>query len=285
VNKFLKLLRYRLFRRNNLLKTVKYDNIKQHTQLKLQKFNQQYPANVVTIKQKSQKNKSWQSYAKTDKGNRRHYNQDAFLNRPDLGLWVVADGMGGHQAGDVASRMIIHQLNKLRLTNEIYPSINLVQQCLQQVNKTLRQFGENLFGGQTVGSTVIALLANANHFTYLWAGDSRLYRLRNHKLKQLSKDHSEDNEANLLLAGKKNHAITRAVGAFEKLKLDCGVVETRSGDKFLLCSDGLDNEVVFYEIEQILNNNDYQTCVDALIALTLSREARDNVTVLVVEVS
>ena len=282
INEFSNLLGYRLFERNNSLITDKANNLQQQTQLKLQKFNQQYSDNAVGVEIKLQENKHWRSYAITDKGNRRRYNQDAFLNRPDLGLWVVADGMGGHKAGDVASRMIVHKMNALELTDELYPCIGLVQQCLQQVNQTLRLFAKEIFAGQTVGSTVIALLANANYFSYTWAGDSRLYRLRNKKLEQLSVDHSEKNEG-FLLSPKNNHAITRAVGAFDELELDSAVVEGRAGDKFLLCSDGLDNEVLFHEIEQIMND-DYQTNVNALISLTLSREARDNVTVLVVEV-
>ncbi len=282
VNEFSNLLGYRLFERNKPLMIEKPHNLKQQTQLKLQKFNQQYSDNAISVETGQQENKHWRSYAITDKGNRRRYNQDAFLNRPDLGLWVVADGMGGHQAGDVASRMIVHKMNALELTKALYPCIDLVQQCLQQVNQTLRLFAKEIFAGQTVGSTVIALLANDNHFSYLWAGDSRLYRLRNQKLEQLSVDHSEKNEG-LFFSPRNNHAITRAVGAFDELELDSAVVEGRSGDKFLLCSDGLDNEVLFHEIEQIMNN-DYQTNVNGLISLTLSREARDNVTVLVVEV-
>jgi len=282
VNEFSNLLGYRLFERNEPLMIEKTHNLKQQTQLKLQKFNQQYSDNAVSVETGQAENKHWRSYAITDKGNRRRYNQDAFLNRPDLGLWVVADGMGGHQAGDVASRMIVHKMNALKLTDAIYSCISLVQQCLQQVNQTLRQYAKEIFAGQTIGSTVIVLLANANHFSYLWAGDSRLYRLRNQKLEQLSVDHSEKNEG-LLFSPKNNHAITRAVGAFDELELDSAVIEGRSGDKFLLCSDGLDNEVLFHEIEQLMNNN-YQTSVNTLISLTLSREARDNVTVLVVEV-
>ncbi|NOQ36983.1 MAG: serine/threonine-protein phosphatase, partial [Methylococcaceae bacterium] len=147
------------------------------------------------------------------------------------------------------------------------------------------QFAVELFDNQTVGSTVIALLGTEHHFAYLWAGDSRLYRLRAGKLEQLSVDHSEGNaDDSLLVPAKKSHVITRAVGAYDELELDCGIVEGRSGDKFLLCSDGLDNEVLPHEIEQLLNDNPHQTNVDALIALTLSREAKDNVTVLVVEV-
>ncbi len=282
VSEFSNFLDGYLFKTNPPLIIKKQNNLKQQTQLKLQKFNQQYWDNAVNLQTRQFENKHWQSYARTDKGNRRRYNQDAFLNCPDLGLWVVADGMGGHQAGDVASRMIIHKINALELTDNLYPCINLVQQCLQQVNQTLRQFAKEIFAGQTVGSTVIALLANANHFSYLWAGDSRLYRLRNQKLEQLSIDHTEKNEG-LLYSPKNNHAITRAVGAFDELELDSAVIESRSGDKFLLCSDGLDNEVHFHEIEQIMNN-DYQTSVNTLISLTLSRKASDNVTVLVVEV-
>jgi type VI secretion system protein ImpM len=281
-NEFSNLLGYRLFEPNESLMIEKPNNLKQQTQLKLQQFNQQYSDNTISVEMKQSENKQWDSYARSDQGNHRRYNQDAFLNRPDLGLWLVADGMGGHQAGDVASRMIVHKINALELTDEQPLCIELVQQGLQQVNQTLRQFAKVIFAGQTIGSTVIALLANGNHFSYLWAGDSRLYRLRNQKLEQLSVDHNEKNEG-FSFSSQNNHAITRAIGAFDELELDSAVVEKRTGDKFLLCSDGLNNEVVFHEIEKIMNN-DYQTSVNDLISLTLNREARDNVTVLVVEV-
>lgn len=284
VNEFSNLLGYRLFKRNNSLETVVEKNEQQQTHSALEKFNLQHPDNEISVVEEARQNQRWLSYGKTDKGNFRPYNQDAFLDRPDLGLWVVADGMGGHQAGDVASRMIIHEMNKLTLRDEIYACIGQSQSSLQHVNQTLRQFSAELFNNQTVGSTVIALLAKGNHFAYLWAGDSRLYRLRDKKLEQLSVDHSDGEDDSLLVPMKKSHVITRAVGAFNELELDCGTIEGRSGDKFLLCSDGLDNEVYFHEIEQVLTNNYYQNSVEALVALTLSRKAKDNVTVLVVEV-
>ena len=284
VNEFSNLLGHRLFTREETVADVMDDNEAQLAAQELQDFNQQCASNTVLAEEGSRVNLRWQSYGRTDQGNHRHYNQDAFLDRPDLGLWVVADGMGGHKAGDVASRMIVHKMNHLQFNSELYTCIGQVQTCLQQVNQTLRYFALEVFNQQTVGSTVIALLAKGNHFAYLWAGDSRLYRLRDNHLEQLSFDHSEGNDDSLLMPAKKSHVITRAVGAYDELVLDCGTVEGRSGDKFLLCSDGLDNEVSVHEIEQILEKNNYRTSVDGLIALTLSRAARDNVTVLVIEV-
>ncbi|MDQ7090125.1 MAG: type VI secretion system-associated protein TagF [Methylococcales bacterium] len=277
VTEFSNLLRCRWSKERKL---VKAQNKSNNPQEKLHLFNQKYPSNRITVGNDTPKNNRWQSYAETDKGNRRHYNQDAFLDRPDLGLWVVADGMGGHLAGDVASRMIIHQMNALVFNDDFNARIELTQQCLQKVNQTLRYFAKKLFAGQTIGSTVIALLSDGENFAYIWAGDSRVYRLRDQKLEQLSQDHSDESSS----FAKKSHVITRAVGAFNTLELDLSLVKGRSGDKFLLCSDGLDNEVFSHEIEHALNNNNYQGSVDRLIKLTLAREAKDNVTVLVVDV-
>ncbi len=285
VTEFSNLLGHRLFARAEMVTEVVKENTRQLAEQELEEFNRQCASNAVAVSNELRQGLRWHSYAKTDQGNYRRYNQDAFLDRPDMGFWVVADGMGGHKAGDVASRMIVHKMNQLELNHELYGCIGQAQTCLQQVNTRLRHLAMEVFNQQTVGSTVIALLASNNHLAYLWAGDSRLYRLRNHRLEQLSFDHSEGNDDDsLLVAFKKSHVITRAVGAYDDLELDCGTVESLPGDKFLLCTDGLDNEVSFNEIEQILDKNDYRTSVDALVALTLSREARDNVTVLVVEV-
>ena len=236
-------------------------------------------------------NSDWQSFARTDTGKVRKYNEDAILDRPDLGLWVVADGMGGHQAGDVASRQIIQTLNKLQLFSSLESAILEVKAALQLVNRELLQLAAKSYGQQIVGSTVVALLAGSTHFACLWAGDSRLYRLREHQLQQLTVDHCSEQEGinNLLDIGsttelKQNNVITRAVGAYEELEIDCQVFEVQAGDLFLLSSDGLDKELSFQEIEQVLNDNVYHDSVEILLERVLQSRARDNVSVVVVKI-
>ena len=207
------------------------------------------------------------------------------MDRPQAGIWAVADGMGGHQAGDVASLMIVEALSKLEFSGDLESAIKKTGACLKQVNDDLRDLAESKFGNQIVGSTVVVLIADDKQFAYLWAGDSRLYRLRNKQLAQLTVDHCEDQEypENSLMPAdrplKQTNVITRAIGADDDLALDCGTVDVQPGDIYLLCSDGLDKEVSFQEIEAILNANNHEASVQALIDLTLQRGARDNVSV------
>lgn len=238
-----------------------------------------------------EQNLKWRSFAITDVGMRRKCNEDAILDRPQAGIWAVADGMGGHQAGDVASQMIVDALSKLEFSGDLDSAIKKTGACLKQVNDDLRDLAESRFGNQIVGSTVVVLLAGDKQFAYLWAGDSRLYRLRNKQLQQLTVDHCEDQEypeSSLMPADrplKQTNVITRAIGADDDLQLDSGTADVQSGDIYLLCSDGLDKEVSFQEIEAILNAHNREASVQALIDLTLQRGARDNVSVVAVEIS
>ncbi len=233
----------------------------------------------------------WRSFSKTDKGNIRRLNEDAILDRPDLGLWVVADGMGGHQAGDLASRKIVHGLNKMSCRGSLEFSLTDVKTAIQTINTELRLIADSHYEQQIIGSTIVALIADKNNFACLWAGDSRLYRLRENKLIQLTIDHCASDEADLDLLGansttslKQNNVITRAVGAFEDLELDCQVIDTQKGDLFLLSSDGLDKELSFNEIEQILVDNIFSDSVEVLLEEVLKRRGRDNISIVVVDI-
>jgi len=246
---------------------------------------------ISTEEQRALTNR-WKSYARTDTGMVRKYNEDAILERPDIGLWVVADGMGGHKAGDIASKKIIHTLNKLEITASLDISIPQVKAALQLVNNELKSLAANTYGQQIIGSTVVALIAGENHFAYLWAGDSRLYRLRDNKLIQLTIDHCSEYEdiTDILSLGtgtglKQNNVITRAVGAHEELELDYQLIEIQKGDVFLLSSDGLDKELSFNEIEQVLITNKYKESVDILMEQVLTKGSRDNISVIVININ
>jgi type VI secretion system protein ImpM len=226
---------------------------------------------------------SWRSWALTDTGKRRKHNEDSLLNRPEAGLWVVADGMGGHKAGDVASQLIVNTLKNLPQIEPLEDYVKELENCLQNVNRQLRQLAAKEYGSQLVGSTVVALVCESNYCAFLWAGDSRLYRLRDNKLQQLTQDHCLDNEqASSGWSVKSSNVITRAIGADEKLELDAEMIEVLEGDVFLLCSDGLDKEMSLKEVEQVMQTSERQDIAKALINETLARGARDNVTVIVV---
>jgi type VI secretion system protein ImpM len=233
----------------------------------------------------------WVSHGISAVGNRRRINEDSFVERSDIGLWAVADGMGGHEAGDMASQAIATALSRIGPDERLEEFAGRVEACLKQVNAELFEWGQTHRDGKIVGSTVIALLARGNRCMALWAGDSRLYRLRGGALEQLSRDHSllEDlsrkgvltpSQARESLSGA--NVITRAVGADMALNLETVAFEAQDGDFFLLCSDGLDKEVSQEHIQALLASDDVTENADILIKEALRRGGRDNVTVVVV---
>lgn len=247
--------------------------------------DQEHPSlsSILASNKPLQNEPCWRSWAITNTGMRRKHNEDSLLNRPEAGLWVVADGMGGHKAGDIASQLIVNTLKDLSPTEPLEKYVKNVRLCLQDVNTKLRQLAAKKYGNQLVGSTVVALVCESQHCAFLWAGDSRLYRLRNNKLQQLTQDHSADNEQpSSGWSVKSSNVITRAIGADEDLELDAEMLEVLEGDVFLLCSDGLDKEMSFNEIEHIMQTKAHQDIAGTLMNETLARGARDNVTVIVV---
>lgn len=220
----------------------------------------------------------------------RQHNEDACLDRPDLGLWVVADGMGGHSAGDVASEMIVGRLGALEPGERLSHFVEQVEAELETVNSELRRLAATREAA-TIGSTVAALLARDDHAVCLWAGDSRIYRLRDGTLDQVTQDHAlvaDLVDRGVLTAEQaanhpQSNLVTRAVGAGELLKLDLEIMRLKDGDCFVLCSDGLDKEVRNEEIRRLCMSGAADPA-DALVELALSRGSRDNVTVVVVQV-
>ncbi len=231
------------------------------------------------------------STSRTDVGKVRQHNEDACLDRPDVGLWVVADGMGGHSAGDVASGMIVSRLATLEPAASLSRFLDQVETTLETVNRDLRQLAASREAA-TIGSTVAALLSRGGHAICAWAGDSRIYRLRDGELEQITQDHAlvADlvDRGVLTAAQAANHPqsnlVTRAVGAGDALKLDCEIVTLRPGDRFILCSDGLDKEVDDSEVRDAASRASDEDLADILVELALSRGSRDNVTVIVVDV-
>ncbi|MCU7936481.1 MAG: protein phosphatase 2C domain-containing protein [Candidatus Thiodiazotropha sp. (ex Dulcina madagascariensis)] len=238
----------------------------------------------------SQSSFYWVSAHRTDKGKVRSINEDACLDRADLGIWVVADGMGGHAAGDLASGMIVRELKSTIPGESLGHLAGDVEQRLQQVNQQL-QLESQKRGGEIIGSTVVTLLAYQGYCIYQWAGDSRIYLYRRGTLKQLSRDHSQVEELieqGIVTSDQAEQSpianyITRAVGAGEALELDAEIFEPCNGDLFLLCSDGLNKEVTDAEIAEILGRYNFQEAIQQLITLTLDRGARDNVTLILVQ--
>jgi type VI secretion system protein ImpM len=223
---------------------------------------------------------SFRSAARSDVGRVRSVNQDSFLERADIGLWVVADGVGGLSQGEVASRMVCDALVDLAPDGGFEAMADAVGERLSKVNSHLVSLAERETDPVRSGSTVVVLLTRGTRYVVLWAGDSRVYRLRAESLEQLTRDHSE---SELEGAVHGSSAVTRAVGAEATLTLDTARGRVSPGDRFLLCSDGLTRIVPEPVIREWLSKADLREAVDGLVAATLRAGAPDNVTVLLVD--
>lgn len=239
------------------------------------------------------RNGRWRSAGRTDRGKVRGRNEDAFLDCPQQGCWAVADGMGGHEAGDVASQLVVNSLAELPGQGSFDERLLNVRRCLQWLD---RQLGQVLpvtdhATDCIMGSTVVALLLEGDRAACIWAGDSRCYLWREQALYQLSRDHSlmEQliDERQMSLEQARGHpqarALTRAVGARAPLTLEVLELRTVPGDVFLLCSDGLYQGLSPGELGGALSLRTPQRVLDWLFEAVLRGAARDNLTAVVVQ--
>ena len=225
-----------------------------------------------------------ESAGATHPGKLRGENQDAYVAAPECGLWAVADGMGGHAEGHVASQMVRDALAAIGPQASLAAGVSAVTAALADVNDYLHSMSLRRINPVVSGTTVVVLLTRGTRGVCLWAGDSRLYRLRDDALEQLSVDHSEEEEG----AGdagmpRRPNVITRAIGGREGLELEQLGLDVRLGDRLLLCSDGLYRELSLEQIGGLLRSGDAISTVETLIRQVLRGEAADNVTVVVVD--
>jgi len=230
----------------------------------------------------------WNSASSSVAGNVRSQNEDACLDMPAVGLWVVADGMGGHNAGAVASHMITEALAAVRPHERPSDLVDDVEDRLLAVNSTLYRRSVDDPNAGLCGSTVAALLVFDGFALSLWAGDSRVYCCHNTMLEQVTRDHSEVQEyAEKHGAGggaePPANVITRAVGGTEAFCLDMELRQLRHGDHYLLCSDGLNKELKDEQIALYLAQYDSRSACKAMIEHALSGTCPDNVTVVAVQ--
>jgi serine/threonine protein phosphatase Stp1 len=226
----------------------------------------------------------WHSHGITNVGAVRKMNEDAFLDRPDLGVWAVADGMGGHAGGDVASQLVVDRLAQLPANSSLSVLVDTAEDRLLEANRKLLTLAMRQ-KERTIGSTVVAFFARGQHAACLWAGDSRLYRIRGRNIELMMQDHAmvEDLVMSGLITREEAadhpqaNRITRAIGAMPTLFLDLELYTVRPDDIYLLCSDGLYKELSDDEIVKTLNND--EKAIDKLIMFALERGAHDNVTI------
>ncbi|KPW78813.1 MULTISPECIES: PP2C family protein-serine/threonine phosphatase [Pseudomonas syringae group] len=220
----------------------------------------------------------------------RQINEDAFLERSAEGLWVVADGMGGHAAGDYVSSLIVDTLRNSPSASALDACVELLRERLDEVNAAVRKETHQR-NVSMMGSTVVLLAVRGNQGICLWAGDSRLYRLRDGELQGISRDHSyvQDlmdsgllNEAQARVHPRSN-IVTRAIGVQDRLELSQVQLQILPGDTYLLCSDGLNKTAEDHEIRDVLSHKDPYEIVRSLVHLGLTRGAPDNITAIVVK--
>ncbi len=233
----------------------------------------------------------WTSCALTHVGHVRTTNEDSFLESREMCLWAVADGMGGHAAGDVASRLVVDSLASFAPHDHVSDSIDCLEDRLIDANRECLAIVENDAIHQGMGSTAAVLYATGKHCFVLWAGDSRVYRLRDGELEQLTEDHSLVQEmyalGHLSEEGMATHPsaniITRAIGVAEHLFVDIDYREVSGGDRFLLCSDGLTRDLRDGDVQRLLAGGSPTQACEALLKEALARGGGDNTTVIVVE--
>jgi serine/threonine protein phosphatase Stp1 len=229
----------------------------------------------------------FQSVGRTHAGAVRAHNEDALIERGDIGLWAVSDGMGGHAAGDVASALVVESLGRVQRRNGS-PFIETVKGAIEDANLELHRKGASVSSAHTMGATVTVLASEGPRFFCLWAGDSRLYRMRDGQFLRLTRDHRYIQD--LIDSGMlresdaethpKRSVITRAVGIDADIKLDVCEGDMRPGDIFLLVTDGVTCVCKDSELAEILGNSGLGEAADRIVALCLSRGAPDNLSLI-----
>jgi serine/threonine protein phosphatase PrpC len=243
------------------------------------------------------------SYGGTDVGRRREHNEDAFLCEDELGLWVVADGMGGHAAGEVASQEAIDTIHGMvrRGKAAVHIEDGFSEECARAASRMLEgavQAATYILFAMAeldrdkagMGTTISAMMRFGDHLAVAQVGDSRIYRVREGRAQQLTEDHTliawqlkqgliTDEEAK---TSKQRNVITRAVGSRDYVQVDTTIWEATPGDVFLLCSDGLHGYLKIEEIPSIVSEGG-SFSIKRLISLANTRGGKDNITAIIVE--
>ena len=223
--------------------------------------------------------------AKTHPGKVRDHNEDCIFASAESHLWIVADGMGGHACGEVASEIVVSEISKL-----VPGGQHLVEAIELSHTAVLDEAAINT-AAKGMGATVVAMQLQGSRYAIAWVGDSRCYRLRKNKLELLTRDHSylewlRDNGIAVEEARKhpKRNVITQSIGVGEP-NPDIVHGEHCAGDRYLLCSDGLNDELTDEEILAILRGSESGEIVtENLIKAALDSGGRDNISVIVIDI-
>lgn len=231
------------------------------------------------------------SAGRSETGLVRAQNEDSMLIDDDGGLWLVFDGMGGHQNGAAASRMAALSFDGYPLPDNYDAAIDRFADVIRHANSQIRMTAAAQ-GGGTMGTTAVGLILRGREFAVGWVGDSRAYIQRRGGLFQLTVDHTHVQDlidegilaASDAVGHPMSHVLTRALGVSDDLQVDFVKDEIEPGDRFVLCSDGLSGPVPDEEIRALIEHDTPQAAVDALIERAYAKGAPDNVTVIVIEI-
>ncbi len=228
----------------------------------------------------------WRGQGRTHKG-RREANEDALVCRDGEGLWAVIDGMGGHEAGDLAANMVRESLETLSLGGGITHRLVAVETALQTANHAIRHHAAINMRSKPMGATVVVLLVYRGEAAVMWAGDSRLYRYDGEALAMLTRDHTpvqalvdagqlDEQQA---MSHPRANVIYQAVGIGEKLKLDQIRFEPQASERFLLTSDGIHSVLAVTDLAALMR---HRVSESGVLKAALDRGSKDNVTAVLV---
>ncbi len=247
------------------------------------------------------------AFGLSDVGKKREKNEDSFLINADLMLYAVADGMGGHLGGDIASRMAIETLETTVKALEVDPESTLeegtiavrpgeyqgyLRYAIALASQRIYERSKLDQALSGMGTTSVVLLFRNNKVYIANVGDSRVYRVRGEKIVQITRDHSlvgEQMRAGIISpedarSHRLKNVITRSVGFQEDVEADIDIRVLKEGDRFLLCSDGLCNMLDDGQIRDIASTNDLEPACRRLVDLANERGGDDNITVVMTEV-
>lgn len=238
------------------------------------------------------------SFGATDIGRVRKINEDSYYNDPEhLGLYIIADGMGGHQAGEVASSLAVETLSTILREHLMDRNFSLadiehvLRSAVERTNQTVYSLATSQPGYSGMGTTVVVCIVREGHAHIAHIGDSRAYLVRQRVLKQLTTDHSLVQE--LLDKGRiteaeaedhpRKNILTRALGTDPVVEVDTMSVQLQKGDTLMMCTDGISNHVDRQELLELISDNPPESACMEIIRVANSRGGFDNMTILIVE--
>ncbi|MES2719786.1 MAG: protein phosphatase 2C domain-containing protein [Pseudomonadota bacterium] len=214
---------------------------------------------------------SWQRWSATDIGNRRAQNEDALVCRDYEGLWAVIDGMGGINAGNVASAALAHAIEHMELKSSLADAVDQIEDLVLAVHDQLYEFSQQDSPRRTLGCTLGLMRLTQTWGLLAWVGDVRIYRWREQGLTRLTQDHLGPEQE-----------LTRLIGDGELLP-DFAIVRVQAGDRYLLCSDGLHNEISDARLAYWLAHEP-EIAQRELVAEALAAGGRDNLSFVILDV-